>query len=115
MGVAVGVTVFLAVSTTDLNAKLPAVGIQHHFTAAELRSLWEDPTPAKETYRALPAPIRHQVRNIVVDTANDALASALYVCAALVGAVGLGLAGLVAWRSRYRRRGNARAATSGFP
>jgi MFS family permease len=115
IGVAVGVTIFLAVSTADLNAKLPAAGIEHHFTAAELRSLWEEPGPARRTYRALPAPTRHQVRKIVVDTANDALATALYVCAALVGAVGLALAGLMVRRSRYRRRDNAHAATSGFP
>jgi hypothetical protein len=111
MGVAVGVTVFLAVSTADLNAKFPVAGIERHFTPAELRLLWENPTPAKEKYRALPVPVRHQVRQIIVDTANDALASALYVCAALVGAVGLVMAGLVARRSWDRRR--TRAATLG--
>lgn len=111
MGVAVGVTVFLGVSTGDLNTKFPVVGIEHHVTATELRSLWENPTPVKQKYRALPAPARHQVRKIILDTANDALASVLYVCAALVGVVGLVLAGLVARRTRYRRR--SRAATLG--
>ncbi|MGN6166952.1 MAG: MFS transporter [Solirubrobacteraceae bacterium] len=127
MGIAVGVTVFLAVSTADLNARfltagiehhftpselrLPAAGIEQHFTPSELRSLWENPAPAEEKYHALPAPVRHEVRKVIVDTANDALASALYVCAALVGAVGLVMAGLVARRSWNRRR--TRAATSG--
>ena len=39
MGVAIGVTIFLAVSMADLNAKLPATGIEHHFTAVQLSTL----------------------------------------------------------------------------
>jgi MFS transporter, DHA2 family, methylenomycin A resistance protein len=110
MGVTVGVTIFLAVSTADLNAKLPAAGIQHHFTAAQLRSLWSDPTLTKQEYRALPTAVREQLRTIVKDTGNDALATTLYVSAALAGVAGVALIGLAAQRSRYRRRGDPRAA-----
>jgi MFS family permease len=112
MGVAVGVAIFLGVSTADLNAKLPAIGIQHHFTPAQLRSLWADPVPTQQKYRALPPRIRAQVRHIVKDTANDAFASTLFVCAGLVGAVGLALIGLAAVQSKFRRRGDPRVATS---
>ncbi|MBV8991293.1 MAG: MFS transporter [Solirubrobacterales bacterium] len=114
VGVAIGVTVFLAVSTGDVNAKLPAAGIEHHFTAAQLRSLWSNPTLTKQEYRALPAPVRAQLRKIVKDTANDAFATTLYVCTALVGVVGLALIAFAAHQSRYRRRGNVHAASSGF-
>jgi hypothetical protein len=54
------------------------------------------------------------VRKIVKDTATDALASTLFVCAALVGGVGLALIGLAAHRSRCRRGGNVPTVTSGF-
>lgn len=113
MGVAIGVTVFLTVSTADLNAKLPAAGIEHHFTAAQLRSLWSQPTVTKQEYAALPAPVREQLRTIVKDTGNDALATTLYVCAALAGVVAVGLIGFAAHRSRYRRRRDSHPAPSG--
>jgi hypothetical protein len=107
MGVAIGVTVFLAVSTADLDAKLPAAGIQSHFTAARLRSMWSDPAPIEQKYRALPPTVREQVRSIVKDTADDALATTLYVCTAVVVGVGLALIGLAAQRSRARQHGGA--------
>ena len=110
MGVAAGVTVFLAVSTADLNAKLPAAGIPRHVTEAELRSLWSHPSTTKQKYRALPAPVREQLHTIVVDTGNDALGTTLYVCVALAGVMGLALIGFAAHRSRYRRRGESNAA-----
>jgi MFS family permease len=106
MGVAIGVTVFLTVSTADLNAKLPAAGIEHHFSAAQLRSLWADPAQSKQEYRALPAPVREQLHKIVKDTATDAFATALFVCALLVCVVGIALIGLAAQRSWSRRRVN---------
>lgn len=104
MGVAIGVTVFLSVATPDFNAKGPAIGIQHHFTDAELRTLWSNPAPVIQRYRALPELIRLEVRKIVIDTANDALSASLFVCASVVGLVGLILVGLSAHRLRFRRR-----------
>jgi MFS family permease len=100
MGVAIGVTIFLSVSTADLNTKLPGAGLEYHFTAAKLRSMWNHPAPVEAKYHELPAATREQVRHIVKDTGTDALATTLYPCAALVGGVGLVLIGVAARRSR---------------
>ena len=100
MGVAIGVTIFLSVSTADLNTKLPAAGLEYHFTAAKLRSMWDHPDPVEQKYHSLAPPTREHVRTIVKDTATDALATTLYLCAALVGGVGLVLIGVAARRSR---------------
>ncbi|MGN6170386.1 MAG: MFS transporter [Solirubrobacteraceae bacterium] len=107
LGVAIGVTIFLAVTTADLNARLPAVGIHHHVAATKLQSLWSHPTSTKRLYRTLPAPFRHQLFGVVTDSANDALAVTLIVCAALVGVLGVSLIGLAAYRSRRLSRGGA--------
>lgn len=112
LGVAIGVTIFLAVTTADLNARLPAAGIHQHVAAAKLQALWSHPTSTKRLYRALPAPVRQQLFGIVTNSANDALAVTLFVCAALVGVLGVSLIGLAAYRSR--RQGHSRASPSSF-
>jgi hypothetical protein len=107
LGVAIGVTIFLAVTTADLNARLPAVGIHHHVATTKLETLWSHPTSTKRRYRALPTPVRQQLFRIVTDSANDALGVTLFVCAALVGVLGVSLIGLAAYRSRRQERGGA--------
>jgi MFS family permease len=111
LGVAIGVTIFLAVTTADLNARLPAVGIHQHVAAGELQTLWSHPTSTKRMYRGLPAPLRRQLFNTVTDSANDALAVTLFVCAVLVGALGVSLMGFAAYRSRHPRHGGASPAS----
>ena len=94
LGVAIGVTMFLTITTTDLNARLPTVGIYHHVTATELQTLWSHPTSTKQEYRALPALVGQQLFKIATNSANDALAVTLFVCAVLLGVVGVaGMAG----------------------
>jgi MFS family permease len=100
LGVAIGVTLFLAVTTADLNARLPAAGIHQHVAATKLQALWSHPTSTKQLYRALPPPVRQQLYKIVTNSANDALAVTLFVCAAMVGGLGVSLIGFAAYRSR---------------
>jgi MFS family permease len=107
LGVAIGVTMFLTITTTDLNARLPTVGIYHHVTATELQTLWSHPTSTKQEYRALPALVGQQLFKIATNSANDALAVTLFVCAVLLGVVGVALIGLAGYRSRDRRDGRA--------
>jgi hypothetical protein len=112
LGVAIGVSIFLAVTTADLNARLPAAGFHHHVATTELQALWSNPTSTKRQYRALPAPARQQLFKIATDSANDALAVTLFVCAALVGGLGVPLVGSAAYRSR--RQGHRGASPSSF-